>query len=614
MTSTTPETDPTNTNTYNKGVIEGNTDVDVFAFTTGSGTVNLTVRPWIMPTGSRTRGGNLDVVAELYNEQGVLLLTNNTATTTSALIYTNLTEGVYYLRIRNTGTGSPLAASPSGFTAYGSIGQYFINGTVQPSGIIIAPQAVAQLADITQPLLGPAQLTVTYSDNVAIDASTLSDGDVRVTGPAGYDRAARLVSVDIPGNGTPRTATYAFDPPDSISWKTSDNGTYQVWMQTNQVADTEGAWVAGGQMGQFSVMIATAIYSQHFDGNPNWTFGGQWEYGAPAYPGAGPKVAFTGTNIVGYNLHGNYSNKLATVYATTPAFDCSGASNLTLKFYRWLGLKSGDTALLQVSTNGTSWVNVWTTTSTVADTGWQQVQYPLPAWVNNCPSVRLRWGIGSNNTQNDIGWNIDDVEVMGGFAANVLLNVSVTPAGWGTVNPQGGTFATGTSVTLQASPATYYAFKQWSGGISSAANPVTITLGSNLAITAEFQEIFTTNHPTPYWWLAASGYTNDFESAVTNTGLNGMLLWESYIAGLTPTNPASQLRLSISQDEAAAMWSLNWQTAAGRLYTIYSATNPAQPFTPLTGAADLPATVTNVIQPLGTNSVPGFYRLGVRKP
>jgi hypothetical protein len=226
----------------------------------------------------------------------------------------------------------------------------------------------------------------------------------------------------------------------------------------------------------------------------------------------------------------------------------------------------------------------------------------------------LRWGIGSNNTQNDIGWNIDDVEVMGGFAANVLLNVSVTPAGWGTVNPQSGTFATGTSVTLQASPATYYAFKQWSGGISSAANPVTITLGGNLAITAEFQEIFTTNHPTPYWWLAASGYTNDFESAVTNTGLNGMPLWESYIAGLTPTNPTSQLRLNISQDEAAAMWSLNWQTATGRLYTIYSATNPAQPFAPMTGAVDLPATVTNVIQPLGTNSVPGFYRLGVRKP
>jgi len=63
VVSTTPENDPTNANPANKGVLERNTDVDVFSFVTGSGQISLTVNPWIMPSG--TRGGNLDVLLEL---------------------------------------------------------------------------------------------------------------------------------------------------------------------------------------------------------------------------------------------------------------------------------------------------------------------------------------------------------------------------------------------------------------------------------------------------------------------------------------------------------------------------------------------------------------------
>jgi hypothetical protein len=735
VVATTPETDPANTNTYNKGVLQRNTDIDVFTFTTGPGNINLVVRPWIMPTGSYTRGGNLDVLAELYNQGGTLLLTNNPAATTSALVNTNLLEGVYFLRIRNSGAGSPLTTSPSGYTSYGSIGQYFISGTVRPSNIIIPPQATANLANITQGLTGPDQFTVTYTDDVAINASTLSDADVRVTGPAGYDRVARLVSVNVAGNGSPRTVTYEIDPPDYIAWSTFNNGAYTVWMQTNQVADTSGAWVAAGQLGQFSVDIPNAVYTQYFDTNPGWTFGGQWEYGTPAYTSAGPTAGFTGTSIVGYNLSGPYPNKLTTVYATTPTIDCTGASALTLRFYRWLGLKGGDTAAIQVSTNGTSWVDVWVAGGTISDSSWLQVQYSLPSWVNNNPSVRLRWAMGSNNSQNDIGWNIDDVEVVAGgvmdttaptatlsvanvtlsgspshslsitytdetgikvttigdgdlnvtgpngysntvtfvgvdnatdgtpriasysvtapggswdqtdngtyqvtlrggevtdtsnnaiaeqtlgtFAvnipSNVVLSVSSTPIGWGNVAPPGGTFAAGTGLNLQALPTTYYAFKQWSGGVSGTANPLSLTLWSNLSVTAEFEEILTTNHPTPLWWLASFGYTNDFESVVTNTGANSMVLWQSYVAGLTPTNPASQLRLQINADHSTATWALNWSTVTGRVYTIFTTTNLAQSFAPLAGAVDMPATVTGITNAPGANAMPGFYRLSVRK-
>jgi hypothetical protein len=232
---------------------------------------------------------------------------------------------------------------------------------------------------------------------------------------------------------------------------------------------------------------------------------------------------------------------------------------------------------------------------------------------NGTYQVTLRGGEVTDTSNNGIA------EIaLGSFAvnipSNVVLTVSSTPSGWGIVVPAGGTFTAGTSVQLQATPAAYYAFQQWSGGAGGSNNPIQITLWTDLSVTAAFKEILTTNHPTPYWWLAAYGYTNNFEAAVTNTGLNGMLLWESYIAGLTPTNPASQLRLEITQNSLTATWALNWQTVTGRVYTIYTTTNLNQAFLPLGGAVDLPASVAGLTNALGTISGPGYYRLSVRKP
>jgi hypothetical protein len=78
-----------------------------------------------------------------------------------------------------------------------------------------------------------------------------------------------------------------------------------------------------------------------------------------------------------------------------------------------LRTKQNDTASIQVSTDGTTWVNVWSTSSAVSDTSWQEVQYSLPPGVAGSSSLRLRWGLASNVAQNEIGWNIDDVELLG---------------------------------------------------------------------------------------------------------------------------------------------------------------------------------------------------------
>ena len=54
----------------------------------------------------------------------------------------------------------------------------------------------------------PYTFTVTYADANGVDVTSLGNGNLLVTGPNGFSQAATLVSVNPPGNGSPRTATY----------------------------------------------------------------------------------------------------------------------------------------------------------------------------------------------------------------------------------------------------------------------------------------------------------------------------------------------------------------------------------------------------------------------
>lgn len=171
VVSTTPENDPTNINPANKGVLERNTDVDVFSFTTTGGPINLAVNPWITPSG--TRGGNLDAVAELRDSGGALILSSNPASQTTAQIQTTIPQGTYYLHIRNTGAGNPLSTTPTGYTSYGSIGQYFISGFVPGTGTPL----VRLTATANNPAWGavsPTNATYSVGSSVQVVATPAS--------------------------------------------------------------------------------------------------------------------------------------------------------------------------------------------------------------------------------------------------------------------------------------------------------------------------------------------------------------------------------------------------------------------------------------------------------
>jgi Divergent InlB B-repeat domain/Metallo-peptidase family M12B Reprolysin-like/Bacterial pre-peptidase C-terminal domain len=326
ISSTTPENDLTNLNPANKGVLEQNTDVDVFSCTAGAGTIRLAVAPWVSPSG--TRGGNLDLLIELRDASGNVVATDNSDSAAGAAIQTTVASGVYYLYVRNSGSGNPLSSTPTGYTSYGSIGQYFISGFVP-------------------------------------------------------------------------------------------------------------------------------------------------------------------------------------------------ATNSTVSLVR--------------------------------------------------------------------------------------LTTTVNNTNWGSVTPSGGSFSSGSTLQLLATPTLYYRFVGWTNGASGSADPLPVTLQNNTAVTAVFAEMFTTNHPTPLWWLASFGYKTNFEIAVVSIGANGLPLWQSYAAGLNPTLASSQLKLSISRPPNSTGTVLKWTPTAGHLYTLWSSTNLSGNFVRVAGASNLSSSITSFTDTPKTS--PTFYRL-----
>ncbi|MFM8682322.1 MAG: InlB B-repeat-containing protein, partial [Chthoniobacterales bacterium] len=71
-------------------------------------------------------------------------------------------------------------------------------------------------------------------------------------------------------------------------------------------------------------------------------------------------------------------------------------------------------------------------------------------------------------------------------AQTYTLSLSATTGGTAQASPAGTVFEAGQSVQLTAIPSTGYAFAGWQGNATGTANPLTLTVNSNLSITAAF--------------------------------------------------------------------------------------------------------------------------------
>ncbi len=175
------------------------------------------------------------------------------------------------------------------------------------------------------------------------------------------------------------------------------------------------------------VGIPQLIYAFPLDQDPGWLVQSGWAYGQPLGQGGAdgqegnygfpdPTSGYTGTNVYGYNLAGNYTNDLPERHLTTTNIDCSNLSQVTLKFWRWLGVESPqyDHAAVSVSNDGVAYTTVWQNGSEITDNAWSLREYDISAVADGQSTVTIRWTLGPTDVSYVYcGWNVDDVEIWG---------------------------------------------------------------------------------------------------------------------------------------------------------------------------------------------------------
>lgn len=199
------------------GVITEEVDIDYHRINSGDGLLNVTVSPL-------TTEPNLDVILELRDSNDTLITTANPTSSLAASISRNLALGVYYLVVKRTGVGTPMANPPNGYDAYGSLGGYRFTGTFTPLPLIptITVQPVEPPAAIVEgrpftlsvDVLSNSPVTYQWIKIVggveepipnakgriyrvsAANASHVADFKVRITNKAGAIDSAP-VSVDV---------------------------------------------------------------------------------------------------------------------------------------------------------------------------------------------------------------------------------------------------------------------------------------------------------------------------------------------------------------------------------------------------------------------------------
>jgi agmatine deiminase len=163
------------------------------------------------------------------------------------------------------------------------------------------------------------------------------------------------------------------------------------------------------------------VYLFNMDTDPLWTTEGSWAYGQPTggggqYGDPDPTSGYTGPNVYGYNLNGDYEADMIERHLTSGALDCADVAATTVSFWRWLGVETPtyDHAYFRVSNDGVNWTTIWQNAETISDGAWVYQEYDISAVADGSDTVYLRWTMGTTDyAWQYCGWNLDDIEIWG---------------------------------------------------------------------------------------------------------------------------------------------------------------------------------------------------------
>src|SRR5215471_182884 len=156
------------------------------------------------------------------------------------------------------------------------------------------------------------------------------------------------------------------------------------------------------------------------------------------------------------------------------------------------------------------------------------------------------------------------------LAAAPAFTLSTATIGSGVIqtNPAGSTFIAGTPVTLTAAPAAGWQFGGWSGDLTGTANPATITMDGNKAITANFIQVPPTITTQPLSQTVTAGSSVTLNVAATGTPPLGYQ-WKKDATDIAGAS-ASSLSLTNVQAADAGAYAVTVSNGAGSVVS-----NPA---------------------------------------
>lgn len=211
--------------------------------------------------------------------------------------------------------------------------------------------------------------------------------------------------------------------PPAGGWNPEDTSVYNVVPKAGTVRDSGGHIAPVATLTTFTV--ATTLWTQDFDDTSishGFSLATGWQTGLvhgtggkfddPA-PGNG-----NDTPVLGFALSGGtqYGNNLNERVATTPPIDTQGYERLTLRYRRWLTLRAGDSARIEINnaTTNDTWTTVWTSPADrdFTERGWTLHEIPLPLSFAN-GTLHVRWIMGVTDGSGTAGgWNVDDIEIV----------------------------------------------------------------------------------------------------------------------------------------------------------------------------------------------------------
>jgi hypothetical protein len=245
--------------------------------------------------------------------------------------------------------------------------------------------------------------TLTNNDDSTIEYSVTGDADwITIDNGAGVVPPGESVDVIVSINANANALA---------------NGDYDATVSFFNLTDHHGDRTRDVTL---QVGIPSVIYSLPLDTDPGWQTEGLWEFGQPTGQGGqqgypDPTSGYTGPNVYGYNLNGDYELFLPETNLTTTAIDCSNLGHVTLRFRRWLGVRDvPDRAYIRLSTDGDFFLYMWFNETEVFDSDWQLVEYDISGFADGEPTVYVQWTMGPMSSFGSAcGWNIDDVEILG---------------------------------------------------------------------------------------------------------------------------------------------------------------------------------------------------------